>query len=197
MKISVSVDIAAAARVLDLATNAVQSAAAAAVNDTANAVRGNAVKAIAAETGMRQTDIRTRLFIKRATRAGLIAEVGALPSARNVGKYPKARPRQQANGVQLTAWNKLQTYQGAFVLGGKRNTRQDAALWKRTGRQITPIVYGPSVRKSFGRVKHEPVVRERFPVFFERRLRGALVRAGLDPGRASGVGGFVGSSLET
>ena len=51
----------------------------------------------------------------------------------------------------------------------------------------TPITYGPSVRQSFKRVKHEAVVRERFPVFFERRLRGALVRAGLDPNRASGA----------
>jgi hypothetical protein len=187
MRIDVKVDLASAYRALDLTEKAILSAAAAALNDTANSVRSNAVKAIASETGMKQTDIRSRMFIKRASRSGLIAEVGALPSARNVGKYPKARPRQQADGVQLTAWNRRQTYQGTFVLGGKRNNRPDAALWKRTGRQITPVIYGPSVKQSFKRVRHEPVVRERFPVFFERRLRGALIRAGLDPNRASGA----------
>ena len=187
MRIDVKVDIAKAVRALDLAAKSVASAAAAALNDTANSVRGNAVKQIAAETGMKQTDIRARLWIKRATRMGLVAEVGALPSARNVGKYPKARPRQQAQGVQITAWGKRQTYQGTFVKGGKRNTRQDAAVWRRSGRQITPVIYGPSVRQSFKRVNHDAVVRERFPVFFARRLRGALIRAGLNPDGVRGA----------
>jgi len=187
MRIDVKVDLASVSRALGLMERAVTSAAAAALNDTANSVRSNAVKEIAAETGMKQTDIRARMFIKRATRSGLIAEVGALPSAKNVGKYPKARPRQQADGVQITAWKKRQTYTGAFVMGGKRNVRQDPALWRRTGREITPVTYGPSVKQSFKRVKHEPVARERFSVFFERRLRGALVRAGLNPEAARGA----------
>lgn len=184
MRLNITINTREVARALDLTVAAIERATAAALNDTANSVRGNAVKTIALETGMRQSDIRARMFIKRATRAGLIAEVGALPSARNVGKYPKARPRQEAQGVAVTAWNKRQTYQGAFVLGGKRNARPDAALWKRTGRQITPVVYGPSVRKSFSRVDHAAVVQERFPKFFRNRLRGALVRAGLDPNAA-------------
>jgi hypothetical protein len=187
MRLDVTVDFRGLERTLGLMQKSVVSAAAAALNDTANSVRANAVRTIAAETGMTQPTIRERLWIRRATRSGLIAEVGALPSARNVAKYPKARPRQQGDGVQLTAWNRRQTYSGTFLMGGKRNTRQDAAVWKRSGRQITPVVYGPSARKSFTRVNHEPVVRERFPVFFERRLRGALVRAGLNPDAARGA----------
>lgn len=195
MRINVTVDTRAVERMMRLTESAIVAATVAALNDTANAVRGNAVKGIAAETGEKQTDIRKRLWIKRATRAGLVAEVGALPSARNVGRYAKANPRQTAAGVQLTAWKRRQTYGGTFVMGGKKAPR-DAAVWRRTGRAdraVTPTIYGPSVRSSFKRMeaKHYAVAQERFPVFFERRLRGALIRAGLDPGGARG-GEFVG-----
>jgi hypothetical protein len=78
MQIDVKVDLTAVMRRLDLLPNQILGAAAAALNDTANSVRGAAVKAIAAETGEKQTDIRSRLWIKRATRTGLIAEVGAV-----------------------------------------------------------------------------------------------------------------------
>jgi hypothetical protein len=183
----VTVDFRGLERTLGLMQKSVVSAAAAALNDTANAVRANAVRTIAAETGMTQPSIRERLWIRRATRSGLIAEVGALPSARNVGKYKQARPRQQPDGVQLTAWGKRQTYQGTFVLGGKRNVRPDAPVLRRTGKEVTGKLYGPSVRQSFKRVRHDAVVRERFAVFFERRLRGALVRAGLNPDAARGA----------
>ena len=196
MQISIKVDTRAVERMLRITESAVQSATAAALNDTANAVRGAAVKAIAAETGMKQTDIRQRLWIKRATRAGLIAEVGALPSARNVGRYAKANPHQTAAGVQLTAWKRRQTYQGTFVMGGRKGGGQDAAVWRRTGkadRAVSPVIFGPSVRASFRRLEsqHALVVQQRFPVFFDRRLRGALIRAGLSPSGSS-VAEFVG-----
>lgn len=182
-------------RKLRLAEAAVYSAAAAALNDTANSVRGNAVKEIALETGETQSYIRKKLYIARATRSNLIAVVGALPSARNLGKYRKSNAKQQRAGAAVTAWNTRKVYRGTFIMGGAKATGTNNKVWRRTGpgkNDITSTIWGPSIRATFIRphmvAKHRAVVSQRFPVFFERRLRGALIRAGVD---LKGVGSVL------
>ena len=194
IQVSVEVDIQRALRELRLERSAVDRAAYSALNDVADEVARDSAKEIASQTGMTRADVRKRMYIKGAGKGRMAASVHALASARNVGQYRAAGPRQTKAGVRIRAWGKSNLYDKAFVKNPKYRGARGQRVWRRTGKgrnSISDRVWGPSVRKTFEwpivRARQQAVLTRRWPYHLERRLRGAL-------GRRFGFGALAGIS---
>jgi|SRR5882672_531659 len=140
IKIDVRLDIAGLKRQFAGLERKIDQAAAAAINRTAEAVRTEAVRAIAAETSIKQKDVRKRIYIRRASKDKLIAYVDAYPYAPNIGRFAAS---QKAAGVSAKAWARRKIYRHSFLLHGRAVVR--------VGRERFPLkgLRGPSVRRTF------------------------------------------------
>lgn len=185
ISVSVQVDIEQAIRMLNLLPQEAERAAYRAMNKIADEIKETSAVEIAKETGMSKGSVKERLYVRGASARRLIASVHALPSARNVGRYTGAQPKQGdwfgAGGVQIKAWGRGNFYDKAFIMHPKYRGKQK--VWRRTGsgkNDITDQVWGPSVRKSFMRPKLQAmqrhIIANRWPRWFQHYLRGELVK---------------------
>lgn len=205
ISVSVEADIATAIRDLNLLPREAERAAYRAINKVADEILSTSAKAISAETGIRlgnraaarngdrgeRNTVYGRMYVRGASAGRLIASVHALPSAHNVGQYDGATPKPvhsskgRTRGVNLRAWGRFETYDRAFVKGKQGAISVKRKVWRRTGPgkdNVTDKVWGPSIRKSFERpwlqARQAAIIRQRWPVHFERYLRGELVKLG-------------------
>lgn len=156
------------------------------MNKIADEIKRDSARVIAHETGLSRESVTGRMYVKGASATRLLAVVGAMPSAKNVGYYPSASPVQRKPGVELKAWRQRTVYDRAFVKGPPRIAAGiPRKVWRRTGPgddQITDKVWGPSVRKSFTRpflqARQMALLQKRWPFWFQRYLRGELVKLG-------------------
>lgn len=181
MEISVEADIKAARRkLLRLANKDVDRAAGQALNKVASSAKTQAVRSIAAQTGLKQKSFRQRVRIwQRANANRLHASVRALPFAPNLILF---RAKRSPRGVIAQAWRKTTLYRSAFFI---RPTQGGAIVAKRTGvprgtRGHLEWIYGPSVPSTFVQTETDQAmkakVRERWPLEFDRALRRAIER---------------------
>lgn len=177
LKVDVQMDMASLTRALNaIERDAIRPAAVQALNRVARTVKSRAVKAISAETGMKQASIRDLIAIRQATKLGLIAEVSASRHAPNLIHYSA---RQTKRGVSASAWRKRKVYKGTFIANKGRT------VFRRVGKGRLPIkpVFGPSLPRTFiNKTTHAVMTRtinERFPVEFNAALINQLRRRGL------------------
>ena len=184
--VSVETDIDRAIRDLNLLKPEAERAASRAINKLADEVKKKSAAKISDMTGIPVPDVYKRMYIKGATRSRLLAVVAALPSAVNVGFSPRAYPVQGRPGVTLTAWRSRTLYDKAFVKGSpKAMGSLRRKVYRRTGpgrNDISDKVWGPSIRKTFERPTvyygNLQLIQDRWPYWFERYLRGELVKLG-------------------
>jgi hypothetical protein len=199
ISISLEVDIEKAQRFLRLLPEQADRAAARAINKVADDMQRWSAREIANDTGLpvgsrsaakkgqrgERNTVNGRMFIRGATARRLMASVHALPSAKNVGHYKGAAPRQTKPGVDVKAWRRRTVYDKAFVKGPARIAGGiPRKVWRRTGpgdNDITDKVWGPSVRRSFLRpfvqAGQVAIIRQRWPVHFERYIRAEIVKS--------------------
>lgn len=186
ISVSVEVDIEEAKRMLRLLPHEANRAAYRSINKVADEVKKESAKEISSQTGIRKARVLGKLWVRGARANALIATVGALPSSSNIGAYEGSSPRQTPQGVDVKAWRGRKVYDRAFVKGPpKLAARIRRKVYRRTGPKDTDItdkVWGPSIRKTFGwpivRARQLAVIRRRWPYWFERYLRGELVKLG-------------------
>jgi hypothetical protein len=190
ISISVETDIKEAMRFLNLLPKEAERAAYRAMNKIADEIKKDSAQKIAELTGIPKGKVLERMYIKGASANRLIAVVGAMPSAHNVGQYDGANPTPKpavsssaGAGVSLRAWGKPNFYDRTFVMGKQGEVGVSRKVWRRTGPgqgQITNKVWGPSIRKTFTwnevRKRQVEIIRKRWPYHFERYLRGELVK---------------------
>lgn len=142
-----------------------------ALNRAADGMRAEAVRTIAKLTGIKQKEVRSRMFVKGATPHQLWAEVGALPYAPNLSKF---RATRNKHGVAASAWGQRKTYRGAFKAKNTVLTRQTPER-----KPLKPL-YGPSVPKTFMwkvvQNRLEAVTRQKWRSEFEREMARRLAR---------------------
>lgn len=168
MQLSVKVDTTEVERMLtELQREFIPKATSAALNRVGVSARAEAVREVAKATSMRQRDVRERTAFRKASRQSLVVELKAEPWSPNLIRY---QARQTKQGVSAKAWGQRKVYRGAFI-GNKCRT-----VFTREGKDRLPLkaLHGPSVPKEFMR-EHttkamERVVRERFPIEFQRTL---------------------------
>jgi hypothetical protein len=191
ISVSVETDIRKAMEFLNLLPKEANRAAYRAINKIADEIKKDSAQQIAQATGMTKDKVFERMYVKGASAQRLLAVVGAMPSAKNVGYYDGANPRpkpatssQHGGGVSLRAWGKPNFYDRTFVMGAQKDIGGvPRKVWRRTGPgegQITDKVYGPSIRKTFTwapiRKRQAEIIQKRWPYHFERYLRGELVK---------------------
>jgi hypothetical protein len=155
-------------------------AATQAINRTTTTVQSRSVKAIAAETGVKQKDVRAGMERIKASRRSLTASIDArqakaknlihhvTPSQRNAQTFRRrVKKGFKHPGVKAKAWGKPKYYDGTFIgRGGGGNAR----VFRRTSAARLPIepVFGPSPRKTFDSSKVNDVMKsttkERLPI---------------------------------
>lgn len=217
INVSVEVDIKQAMRMLNLLPQEADRAAARAINKLADEVHEWSAKEIANETGIPKGTrgkakagrgngtVHGRMYVSGANPRKLLATINALPSAKNVGYYQGANPRQTKPGASVKAWRARKVYDGAFVMGPPTVGRIRRKVWRRTGpkpEQITDKVWGPSIRKSFERPFIQAgslaLIKRRWPKWFEYYLRAEIVRlrgAGALKGVSNVLPGLTGPTI--
>lgn len=181
ISVSVETDLRRAMEFLNLLPQEAERAAYRAMNKIADEVKRDSAKEISQHTGIPRADVTRRMYVKGASAGRLVAIVGALPSASNVGAYKGAMPRQTKPGVDIKAWRGRTVYDNAFVKYPKYTGKQK--VWRRTGPgkdDITDKVWGPSIRKTFTwpvvQARQQAIIRRRWAPHFERYLRAEIVR---------------------
>jgi hypothetical protein len=190
INVSVEADIRKAMELLNLLPQEANRAAYRAMNKIADEIKKDSIARIVGYTGLDAVRVKDRFYIKGASANRLMAVVGAMPSARNVGyeKGANVRPKpaisgSAGGGVSLRAWGKPAFYDRAFVKGKQGNVNVRRTVWRRTGpkkEDITSQTWGPSVPRTFEKpwmMKHNlELLRQRWPFHFERYLRAEIVR---------------------
>lgn len=168
MRIDVKVDVDQALRKLTaLEREIAPKAAVSALNKVATSARAEAVRQIARETGIKQSEIRQHLVIRRATRNTLSAQISAKPWSPNLIRY---QARQTKQGVSAAPWRNRRVHKGTFI------ANQGRTVFAREGKARLPLkpIRGPSVPREFMRDVAMRAMRakvaERFPIEFERAL---------------------------
>lgn len=137
-------------------------AATQAINRTARSVNSTAIKQVAAETGVKQKEIRQAHQLYLANRQRLQASIDASkakarnliafvrPAQRKAGYFNSrtARGKFKAPGVKAKAWGKSKTYAGTFIA---RAPQGQLLVFARKGPGRLPLkgVVGPSPRNTF------------------------------------------------
>ncbi|WP_406828127.1 phage tail protein [Microbulbifer sp. ARAS458-1] len=169
----------------------VPKAASQAINRALKSVNSSAIKEVAAETSVKQKDIRQahKLYLARRTR--LQASIDAAKArARNLIEYVRPAQRKagyfnsrskrgkfKAPGVKAKAWGKTKTYSGTFIA---RAPQGQLLVFARKGPGRTPLkgVAGPSPRGTFVSQRLEQVMerkaRERIPIELTRSIQNEL-----------------------
>jgi len=161
--LSIKVDLRDVNKLFDELPNVTRKATVAALNRVATTARAEAVRGIAAETGLKQKDIRDHLAIRKADRFTLVAEIQAKPWSPNLIRY-QARPTKR--GVSAAPWKHRRIFKGTFI------GNQGRTVFKRVGKARLPIkaLHGPSVPREFMRGYALEAMRrkigERFPLEF-------------------------------
>jgi Prophage minor tail protein Z (GPZ) len=194
--VSVESDIQRAIRELNLLPKEAERAAYRSMNRIADEIAVVSGREIARQTGISLGNRREakkggskgtvfgRMYIQGASASRLMAVVGALPSAKNVGYYPGANPTPGKPGVTLKAWRTRTLYDRTFVKGKQGSIGKiTRKVWRRTGKgkdDITDVVWGPSVRQTFRQpfiqARASALLKLRWPAHFERYLRAELIR---------------------
>lgn len=186
ISVSVEADIDRAVRDLNLMKFEAERAGYRAINKIADEVKKGSAQRISEMTGIPTADVFRRMYVRGASAQRMVAVVAALPSAVNVGFYRGAYPQQGKPGVTLTAWRSRTLYDKTFVKGSSKNLGSiKRKVYRRTGPKrddISDKVWGPSIRKTFERpsiyYRNLQTIQDRWPYWFERYLRGELVRLG-------------------
>lgn len=173
MQISVKADVQQARAELRFFRQQVTQAAARALNRTAQEVQSAAVKEIAAETGLKQKDVREALKRTRANAQALIATVEATGRAVNLIRFTNQTrsAARKSGGVRANAWGTMRIYRGTFI------GNQGRTVFVRVGKGRLPIraVHGPSIPREMAREKVSKqlilVIEGRWPINFESDLR--------------------------
>ena len=179
LRVDVKADIKAALRELNrVQREQVPKAAARALNTTATQAQGAAVKELAAETGLKQKDVRAAMHRTRATWRNLVAAVVATGRAVNLIRFTRQTrdAARKGAGVRANAWGKSRVYRGTFI------GNQGRTVFVREGEARLPIkaVHGPSIPREMARekvLKHlDQTIRTRWPINFARELKYYLSR---------------------
>lgn len=152
----------------------IPAATASALNRTATTVKSVATKEIAQRTGLKQSYVREKLAVIKASRQGLVAIVRALPKGVNLIQFVSPTKRNtkafrkmdkkgnpKFKGAQAKAWGKTTTYKGSFIGTGKGSGKQ--LVFVRTGPQRdAPLkaLHGPSVPMTFANKVVTQVMRD-------------------------------------
>lgn len=174
----------------------VPKAASQAINRTAKSVNSKAVKEVAAETGVKQKEIRQAHQLYLANRSRLQATVNAskakaknliafVPPAQRKPNHFNARTRAgkyKAPGVKARAWGKSKTYRGTFIQRASNGKllvlKRKATAGPRGG--TTEGVAGPSPRGTFAGERLQQVMqrqaRERMGIELTRSINNELRR---------------------
>jgi hypothetical protein len=185
INVSVETDIRKAMEFLNLLPKEADRAAYRAINKIGDEIKKDSAKEIGLATGIAVPEVLERMYMRPAFAQRLIAVVGALPSAKNVGLYKGANPRpkpalsgQAAGGVALRAWGKGNFYDKTFVMGKQGSVGVSRKVWRRVGPgkgNITSKVWGPSIRSTFmwPRIQKRQIeiIRNRWPKWFQHYLR--------------------------
>jgi hypothetical protein len=181
--VSVEADIKKAMEALNLLPKEAERAAYRAMNKIADEIKKDSISRIAGFTGIDPVRVKDRFYVKGAAPNRLIAVVGAMPSARNVGYEKGANVDPGKPGVTLTAWRTRTLYDKTFVKGKQGNVGVRRTVWRRTGpkeEDVSNKVWGPSVPRTFERPwlqrLNMELLRKRWPYYFERYLRAEIVR---------------------
>lgn len=167
IKIDVKFDMRGLKRDLDkIQRNVIPKAHARALNRSADGVKAEAVRTLSKLTGIKQGEIRSRMWVRGATPQRLTAEVDVLGYAPNLKRF---QARKTKKGIEAKAWGQRKVYKGSFSL-------PSGAVVSRTGRERAPLkkLYGPSVPRTFMRdavIKRlKAVAEQRWRSEFEREM---------------------------
>lgn len=169
ISVSVQVNIAQARKALDLCHAQIKGAASRAINRGINAGRAASVRNISDATKFKQKDIRARMFIRGSRPDYLVATLGALPFAPNLGKFNAHTVK--AGIVRANAWEGAKDYHKAFMLGVRQR------VFKRRGSRLVPV-YGPSLPNVFKRADMVALTRAAMVDRFEQVFAYELTRRG-------------------
>lgn len=139
-----------------------------ALNRTLQQVNTAAAKSLAKETGLKQKEVKQRLFKIKAHNNNPTAILKATGKAFNLIRF---KAKQTKRGVTAKAWGKRKNYRGAFI------ANQGRTVFLRTSKARTPIkaVYGPSIPKEFVRAATlkalNDTARKRFAINMEADLK--------------------------
>lgn len=144
-------------------------ATARALNRTGQQVQSAAVKAIAADAGIKQKDARAAMKRGRATVIRQIVEIVARGRPLNLIRFGA---RKTKKGISAAPWKKRRIFKGAWI------GNQGKTVFKRVGKERYPIrgVFGPGIAKSFedARPKAFAAFRERWPGNFRDALNSVM-----------------------
>jgi hypothetical protein len=164
-----------------------------ALNKVRTSVRSEVVKAIAAETGVKQKDIRKKITMGRASKRqtwvrisardarakNLIHFVAAAKRTPGAFRVRKKNGEYKQPGVRARAWGATKTYKGTFIGVGRGG---NTLVFKRSagrGSKLEAVV-GPSPRdnfiKPYARNTMVRTVRSRLPIELERAINQELRR---------------------
>jgi hypothetical protein len=188
--VSVEADIKRAMEALNLLPKEAERAAYRAINKVADEIKKDSISQIVGYTGLDAQRVKDRFYIKGASANRLMAVVGAMPSARNVGyeKGANVQPKpaisaSAGGGLSLRAWGKAAFYDRAFVKGKQGNVGVRRTVFRRTGpgkEDISAKVWGPSVPRTFEKPwmvkRNMGIISRRWPHHFERYLRLEIMR---------------------
>ena len=154
---------------------AVPDASRMALNRVAASVRSAAVKAIAAETGIKQKDVRAATTLRKAGRGRVLrAEIDARGRPLNLIRFGA---RQLKKSVSAKPWRRRRVYKRRVWVGNQGRT----VFIREPGGKIRGM-YGPSIaremiRDQVGKAIHARFA-ERWPIEFERALNLQLRKLG-------------------
>ncbi|WP_160153333.1 phage tail protein [Microbulbifer sp. ALW1] len=174
-----------------MAQGLVARAAGPAMNRAVKSVNSEAIKQVAAETSVKQKDIRQAHKLYLARRDRLQASIDAAKArARNLIEYVRPAQRKaghfnsrstrgkfKAPGVKAKAWGKSKTYAGTFIA---RAPQGQLLVFARKGPGRLPLkgVVGPSPRGTFVSQRlievMERKARERVPIELTRSITNEL-----------------------
>jgi len=158
-----------------------------AINRTMATVRSRAVKAISAETSVKQKELRANISIaSKASNRTLKATLSAVeakaknlihfvsPAQRNANTFRRRVSKGFKHpGVKAKAWGKSKHYDGTFIGTGRGGNLR---VFKRTSGASLPLqaVYGPSPRLTFDSSKIEGVMKRTVAERFRIELSAAI-----------------------
>lgn len=192
IKIDVRSDLAQVQRDLHLSQKEVSKAAVRALNKTATFAQSTATKAIAQAMDLKQTDIRKKLSIVKATLQSMRAMVTGSGKAIPLINF---KARQVKDGVVIRFAGKRILYRGHFIAtmptghkgvffrkGGRREVRMSKHHVGKTYMTELPIVerFGPSIPHMLVDKNLTPAIykaiKERWPVLFKHEIDYVLLK---------------------
>ncbi len=141
IKFSVKLDIATLKKGLDAQHRQVLKAASYSINRAIDGVRTAAARDIADQTKLKVTDVKKRMYVKRANPDFLITELTAYPLTPNLSKF---KATLNKTGTAASAWERRKTYRHAFKL-------PSGTVVTRTTNKRFPLkgLRGPSLTRTF------------------------------------------------